>query len=220
MQSYSHSLTAEEIRGLVGSAPLILEIGCHDGSDTAKFLEVMPGARLHCFEPDPRPCARFRDNVKQNKQVTLYESAVTDRDEPQLFYPSTGRVNECPDWDYSGSLQKPTEHLKHSPEVKFKEPGPVSCCRLDTWLHREVLKEGFRLIDFIWADVQGGQRGLIAGARGALVITQYLYIECHYRSLYEGEPSQGQLIELLPGFLPLGTYGRDNMLFRNRHFGG
>jgi FkbM family methyltransferase len=214
MQTYSHTLTAEEIRDLVGTAPLIVEIGCHDGSDTAKFLEAMPGATLHCFEPDLRPYARFWENVKQSKQVTLYQSALTDSDEPQLFYPSTGRVNDCPDWDYSGSLQRPTEHLKHSPEVKFRDPIQVRCYRLDTWLR----EEGMRVIDFIWADVQGGQRGLIGGGQCALALTRYLYIECHYRSLYEGEPSQGQLIELLPGFVPLANYGRDNVLFHNRHF--
>jgi hypothetical protein len=144
--------------------------------------------------------------------------AVADCDTPRQFYASTGKVNDCPDWDYSGSLQQPTRHLTRSPEVKFKDPVAVPCRRLDTWWHREIVEMGLLPIDFIWADVQGGQRGLIAGGTLALAITRWLYIEVHQEPLYDEEPTQDELVALLPGFEPLAMYEQENILFKNRHF--
>lgn len=218
MKTYPHTLTAEEVRRMAGDGALMLEIGSHDGTDTAKFLAAMPHASLHCFEPDPRPRERFWENVAHSTHVTLCPMAVTDSDQPKQFYASTGQVNEHPDWDYSGSLRQPIGHLKYSPEIGFKDPVPVPCIRLDSWLEEEVVENGLQPIDFIWADVQGGQRGLIAGGRCALAMTRWLYIECHHEALYDGEPSPAQLIELLSGFEPMAIYSLDNILFRNRHF--
>lgn len=42
--------------------PVIFDIGCNDGSDAQRFLRLLPGAQLYCFEPDPRPVARFKEN--------------------------------------------------------------------------------------------------------------------------------------------------------------
>jgi hypothetical protein len=74
------------------------------------------------------------------------------------------------------------------------------------------------VIDFIWADLQGGQVFFIAGARMALSVTRYLYIECHEQPLYADEPTQDELITMLrPEFTPLGIYERNNILFQNKY---
>src|ERR1700734_4400073 len=55
------ALTHEAIAALVGKPdPVILEIGCNDGTDTLALLRVMPQASFHCFEPDARAIARFK----------------------------------------------------------------------------------------------------------------------------------------------------------------
>lgn len=33
--------------------PVILDVGCNDGSDSESFLRLCPEAKLYCFEPDP-----------------------------------------------------------------------------------------------------------------------------------------------------------------------
>ena len=212
MQKITHNLTAEGIKGLVGDMPLMLEIGCHEGSDTAKFLAAMPGIILYCFDCEPRALARFKRDIN-DRRVGLIEKAVADLDGAKPFYASTGKAGHMADWDYSGSLREPTGHLTKSPEIGFKSPVDVPCVRLDTWLrgHPQISQ-----IDFIWADIQGAQRDLIAGGRRGLAVTRYLYIECHRRPMYAGEPTQDDLIALLPGFEPRGLYGGDNILFENR----
>ena len=214
MENHPLSLTAKEIHDLVGKDnPLMLEIGCHEGTDTLKFLEEMPQATLHCFEPDDRASSRFEKEFLCHPQVMLYRRAVGDHDGDVDFHASTGPAGDSDDWDSSGSLNKPTGHLTRSPEIKFKDPARVSCVRLDTWL---AASSTSGVIDFVWADLQGSQRKFIAGARETLKHIRYLYIECHTTPLYEGEPSHDELIALLPDFEPIGVFERENILFRNK----
>jgi FkbM family methyltransferase len=206
----------EEIARLVGRPdPLIVEMGAHEGDDTERFVKAMPKAIIYCFEPYPAPAERFRQRMQDYPNVELIEAAVGDRDGPVPFHPSTGKGGGRDDWDLSGSLQRPTGHLARSPEIQFKDPINVQCIRLDTWTSRTRIGPP---LDFIWADVQGGQRGLIAGGRLALAVTRWLYIECHTEPLYDQEPTQEELVALLPGFERTAIFEQDNILFKNRHF--
>lgn len=217
MNNHPLSITAKEIHDLVGiHDPLMLEIGCHEGSDTTKLLHEMPFAKINCFEPDVRAAARFREAHSREPFVVLYPVAVGDIDGMVDFYASTGPAGNSEDWDYSGSLNKPTGHYQRSPEIAFKDPSRVECVRLDT------CAKNFRfflsnVIDFVWADIQGGQRKFIAGAQETLKQIRYLYLECHTTPLYEGEPSHDELIALLPDFEPIAVYERENILFKRRN---
>lgn len=224
MERFRHTLTAEEIKGMVGTAPLMLEIGCHEGSDTVKFLEAMPGVKLTCFDCEKRALSRFKDTIDQYEvahsvkykrtMVQLVEKAVADVDGQLDFYASTGKAGSRDDWDFSGSLCEPTGHLTRSPQIKFKEPEGVPCCRLDTWWRSMGTPD---VIDFIWADVQGSQRMVIRGGREVLSRTRYLYIEAHNPIAYAGEPTQNELIKLLAEwFTPMAMYARENILFKRK----
>ncbi len=219
VRRFSHKLSADEIRRLVETPiPVILEIGCHDGTDTAEFLRAMPNAFVHCFEPDRRAAQRFRERFANDSRVAFYEQAIADVDGELPFHPSTGQASNCADWDLSGSLCKPTGHLTYSPTIQFKAPVSVSTIRLDTWAAAHLLDE--ESIAFAWVDIQGAQRRFLKGAQLALLRIRYLYIETHNIpgcQMYEDEPSQQEMMELLPDFEPLGIYERDNLLFKNRH---
>ncbi len=215
MQNIPRALTAEEIRDLVGRSPFMLEIGSHEGADTVRFLAAMPGIRLHCFEPELRAVARFKQTI-DDPRVTLYEKAVADIDGPRAFHPSGGNAGGRTDWDFSGSLHEPTGHLTRSPEITFKPPVDVPCIRLDSWLAPN--QHAGAAIDFIWADMQGSQRKLFAGGQRALAMTRYLYLEVHVPPAYKNEPTQEEAIdELSDLFQPLAVYDRENILFKNRH---
>lgn len=213
MNRFPKGITAEKIGELIGTSPLMLEIGCHDGTDTVKFLEAMPLAHIWCFDPETRATDRFMKKLSQDPRVTLHHCAIADTDTSRQFYASTGKAGRMQDWDYSGSLCEPTGHYTRSPEIKFKDPILVSCRRLDTWY-----KSGMspKIIDFIWADVQGSQRLLIAGGKEALCHTKWLYIEAHDPPAYAGEPTQEELIdELSDMFEPIDFYA-ENILFKSR----
>jgi hypothetical protein len=58
---------------------------------------------------------------------------------------------------------------------------------------------GIGTVDFIWADIQGAEGDLIAGGANALARTRYLMTEYCNEELYEGQPSLGVILQLLPG---------------------
>ena len=63
----STAITHEDIAALIGETePTILEIGCNDGTDTLKFLRVLPQASIYCFEPDPRAIEKFKNRRALN----------------------------------------------------------------------------------------------------------------------------------------------------------
>lgn len=208
-------LTPQAIAALVRMPdPTILEIGCNDGSDTLRFLNAMPAAKLYCFEPDPRAIARFKTKLGAAlPRVRLFEGALSDRGGQIEFHVSDG---PSPDsqagWDLSGSIRRPKNHVVYDPAVRFEKTIPVNTCRLDDWCAEHGIEE----IDFIWMDVQGAEGDVISGATRILKRTRFLYTEYSNNELYEGQPSLTQILAALPAFEVRARYPYD-VLLENRN---
>jgi len=197
--------------------PVILDIGCNDGSDSLWLLQLFKESRVFSFEPDPRARKRYRMKVTDPRAV-LYELAISNADGTAQFHvsngahPSEDEGKQCQEgWDLSGSLRKPKAHVEAHPWVTFDGAITVQTRKLDTW----VKENGIEQIDLIWADVQGAEADLIAGGREALEKTRYIYTEYNDDELYEGQMNLGALLKLLPGFKMVHNYGND-VLLKNR----
>jgi FkbM family methyltransferase len=184
---------------------LFVELGSHDGSDTAWMAEL-PGVTIHALEPDPRNTQPPRPNV------TVHRAAVSDRDGVGTLLPSVKGWGR--EWTYSSSIRPPKNHLLWYP-VTFGPGIEVPFVTLDT-LHRQL---GLGAVDFIWADIQGAEREMLQGGRRTLRRTRYLYTEFSDAELYEGQPTLGEILELLPGFSVLELWPND-VLLRNDRFTG
>lgn len=213
-----HGLTCPEIRRCIErDNPVVLELGCNDGSDSANFLQEFARINLHCFEPDPRPIKRFRDRINDSR-CTLHEIAIGAFDgEVELIQsggvPPDGRME---DWDLSSSIRKPTGHLKHHQWCTFDRSCTVQIRSLDSWLdsHPEL-----ETIDFIWADLQGAELDLlVGGARSLAERVRYLYTEFYDQPMYEGQIDSMEILRRLPAFECIGIYEGYNLLLRNRTF--
>ncbi|KRR06458.1 methyltransferase [Bradyrhizobium jicamae] len=194
--------------------PVILDIGCNDGTDSECFLRLRPKAQLYCFEPDPRAAARFKKNLNGClDKVKLFEFAVSDRNGRIDFHPSNGD-GKAKEWDLSGSIRRPKNHLTEYDWVRFDRPFSVETRRLDDWCNEANLNQ----IDLIWMDVQGAESDVIAGGRQTLSNTRFVYTEYSDQELYEGQLSLQAILELLPSFevvthYPHGVEG--DVLLRN-----
>jgi FkbM family methyltransferase len=189
------------------SHPRILEIGAHEGRETAAFRQTMPHCEVFALEPDSRPAARFRARHGGDPAVRFYEMAAGSVSGQVTWYASHGQQLSRADWDASGSIKQPTAHLTHFPKVGFTaEERGVRCARLD-----ELFEPGS--IDFIWADVQGAQREVIEGGRRLFDSAQYVYIECHPLPMYDGETTIADLCAILPLHNLIAQYGQ-NLLFQ------
>ncbi len=222
VQNQASPISPRQIGKLVETdSPLILEIGCNDGTDTLNLLTV-PGAKVHCFECDPRPIARFYAKLKQalnDGRVQLHEHAVGAIDGQATFHQSGGTTQgaHLEDWDLSGSLKTPLAHQEKHKWCKFEHDITVDVKRLDTWLHVFQPPQ----IDFIWLDVQGAEADVFAGGPYALKRTRYLYTEFnhHNKPLYEGDLNLAQLQATLgPHWQLIGLHEGYNALLKNLKF--
>jgi FkbM family methyltransferase len=210
-----------EIRRLIGEKqqPVVLEIGCNDGTDSREFFEMIPGVQLHCFEPDPRPIERFNAWASKlpvhndGRELWLYRYAIGDRNGTTTLHMSGGARPGVDDWDKSSSIHRPTGHLQLSPWCTFNRTCEVKIKRLDTWLKRD----DYKVIDFIWSDVQGGGADVIRGGIKTLRRTRYLYQEAYQTPMYEGELNIAEQMALLgDGWELFGIYEGCNFLAANK----
>lgn len=194
--------------------PVILDVGCNDGEHTLRFLRLFPKARVHAFEPDPRPRERFERTVR-NARAKLWPLAISAQDGEAEFHVSSGE--HAPGgakkhaWDQSGSLREPRKHRDIFPLVKFETTMRVRTMRLDTFAREQKL----RRVDFLWADVQGAESDLIAGAPETLRMTRFLHTEYNNLEMYAGQLDLAKLLALLPDFEVMRRFPLD-VLLRNR----
>lgn len=215
LESTSSLDVHQQLVSLLGNpSPIILDIGCNDGTDTKRFLELCPEARLYCFEPDPRAVVRFKKNLHRDlENVRLFEIAISDRNGQIEFHPSNADA-EVKDWDLSGSIRRPKNHLTEYEWVRFDQPISVETRRLDDWASEANVSQ----LDLIWMDVQGAESDVIAGGARTLSNTRYIYTEYSDRELYEGQLSLQAILELLPSFEVVRLYPRaveGDVLLRN-----
>jgi 2-O-methyltransferase len=202
-------LNAKAVRRLVKrDDPVILEIGANDGQTTLAFLKHMPRARIYCFEPEPRALVLFKSRVN-HPQVKLSECAVGNRNGWVTFHQSSG-IDEFSDWNASGSIRPPKEHLTIWPKVTFESEIQVPIVRLDDWFKSQSIDR----IDFIWADIQGAEGDLIQGGIETINKSRFFYTEYGFRELYEGQYSLADIDARLEEFSVKRLFKSD-VLFAN-----
>ena len=208
------AITKELICQLVSKPnPTIIEIGCHDGTNTHWFLDIFDSPRIFCFEPDPRAVLRFKQNIGNRPEISLFEYAISNKNGETTFYMSSGQESEIMpgEWDCSGSIRKPKNHLIVHPWCKFEKKIIIETKTLDTWRKEQSIDK----IDFIWMDVQGAEIDVIRGGRNALRKTRYLYTEYSNKELYEGQISLKYLLKELVEFDVIVRYPDDILLKNN-----
>lgn len=197
-----------------------VEVGAHFGIDTREFRKMHPGARIVCFEPDPRNLAVLKAEGV-DKICELHALALSDANGAADFHLSTGdtttrfteEILRTHDWSCSSSLKEPTGHLAAHPWITFPSTVSVECVRLDDFAPLQGVK-----IDFMWVDVQGAEDLVFAGAQATLKNTRYLYSEYSDHQLYRGQLTLGQILALVgPAFRVVHVF-RDDVLLENSQF--
>jgi 2-O-methyltransferase len=197
---------------------VLVEIGCHNGSDTRKFRNMHPNARIVCFEPDPRNSMNLHKNGISDI-AEVYPFAVSNHNGNMKFYLSTGDVGTVDphnefintDWSLSSSLKKPTGHLYQHTWITFPNSVDVQTIRLDDF---DPLKN--TKIDIMWVDVQGAEDLVFSGAKEALKRTRYVYTEYSNLELYENQLNLTDLLKLFGDSWELVHDFGGDVLLRNK----
>ena len=217
-------ISKKEIYNLIGEVarPIILDIGTYDGADAQAIASMYHECEVHCFEADPRSIDIFLELNRNEEDLYLHTNAIGNVDDVISFHQSdstTRRHSHNPNsWSASSSIKKPKEHLTLFPDVEFNNTIQVRCLKLDTWYNNNLKSQ---IVDFIWADVNGGEEELILGGVETLSRrVRFLYIEFSDRELYENSINKEKILELLPDFELIDTYNFQgnfgNVLLKNK----
>ncbi len=199
--------------------PIVVEIGCCEGSDSKHFLNIFDDIQLFCIEADPRNADLFKRFVGDDPRCQLFHLAISDKDGEITFFQSYGpRDHFIPgignvERRSSGSIRKPKDHLRRHPWCKYNDGLTVPSLTLDTWCKQNSIDS----IDLIWADVNGAEVDMINGAQEALKFTRYIYTEFgpDGAELFEGGINKKTVMGMLPDFEEVLTY-HNNVLMRNK----
>ncbi|MBW8034430.1 MAG: FkbM family methyltransferase [Planctomycetes bacterium] len=200
--------------------PIIIDIGVHAGGEIAGMFAMWKSAEIYAFEIDPIAIEAFRKmwetELNDNKtKLTLVESAISDQDGKVEFYRSLCKHDaddgEGTTWAMSGSIKAPKLHLERY-NISFADPQAVESVRLDTWYDENLAG---KIIDLIWADVNGAEKELILGGLNTLQNrVRYFYTEFYNEEIFEGQPNEDWIRSTLTNFEHVKTIDH-NMLLKN-----
>ncbi len=189
--------------------PVVVEIGCADGEDTARLQLPLANTgrdwRLLAFECEKKNFEKFqRRNIDG---VEFFPMAVSDHCGP-------GRFVGSGQWPYSGSLKEPVNHRVSHAWIQFEEPIEVPCVTLDSVFDSCRLHE----ISFIWMDVQGAEDLVITGGQKALAKTRWIWAEVYEGEEYQGHIGRDEFLRRLPGKWEISDIKDSDVLFHNLDF--
>jgi len=198
--------------------PFVIEFGACDGYHTDIMLDILNKAKpnyiYHLFEPVKYLIEPIIDKLKSNSRVKAFNEAVGSETGTFTFYQSSGggvrEDGSLIDGYYgSSSIRKPKMVLQYYKEMKFKDTI-CNSITFDDYLLRENFTD--KIIDFIWADIQGAEVDLILGGKEAFKNVRYFYTEYSDSELYEGEITLENILELMPNFEIVEDYKGDVLL--------
>jgi len=189
----------------------VVYVGANMGQELEYFYNHFNSAQIYCFEANPS-CISFLEitalNLKlkfpeKDIEIEIHNKAMCDRDGQIILYhdPSedahqSATIMPLPvDTDWSGPSH-------HQAEIF------TDAVRLDTFIEEKKINK----IDLLYADVEGAQKELLAGAKNALQETDYLYIET--QKLWGG-PSHDDLIKMLEEHFSVEVKVDCDTLFKN-----
>lgn len=185
----------------LSSEPVIFEVGAHGGNDSEEFALLFPKAQIYCFEPDPRNYAVLQRRTRAYESVHCLPFALGDNCNVAYFWSSSGGQSSSRQKSRhtaSGSLLRPTGHIRHAPEIHFKNEDriAVAVASLDAF----ASLVNVQTIDLLWIDAQGGESGVLNGGKGVLTRTRLVYLEVCFEELYEGASSFDEIQDQMKGF--------------------
>jgi FkbM family methyltransferase len=203
---------------------LFFEFGMCDAYHTNIILSMLEQKYIQYDYYGFEPVKSLYDVIMSQKKTCkngnyiCVNSAIGDTDGIVTFYESGGQKMEndkvVERYYGSSSLNAPLDVYKYWEDMTFIEKTAQST-RLDTFMQQSNLQG--RVIDFIWADIQGAEVKLIKGGKETFKNVRYFYTEYSNGDLYVGDEGLQGILNNLPDFEILCDYKGD-VLLKNKIF--
>lgn len=166
----------------------ILQVGAHWGEETSNYLRM--GIKpIVLIEPCLPAFGILEEKYGMHPDIELFNFACGSYTGEASMFIETANAGQ------SNSLLKPVNHLKHYPDIKFRDTELVQVRPLDAL----PLPAG---INTLVMDVQGGEGHVLLGGRQVLAGMDYVYTEVNADNgnLYEGATGITELDSILYEF--------------------
>ncbi len=176
------------------SAPVVVDAGAHNGSETVQMSLLWPQGIVHAFEPVPAVFRQLELNTGHLANICRYPIALAGVNADLTMHVSSGGT------DAASSLLVPKEHHAINPHVVFNEQITVPALTLDAWAEQNHCSR----VDFLWLDMQGGELAALKAAPRLLATVQAIHLEAATVEIYEGNPLYPEMRDWLQaqGFRP------------------
>lgn len=145
----------------VPAAPVIFDVGAHNGGLAAVYREVFPEATIHAFEPVPDLAAKTQERFAGDPRVIVNPVGVGAQEGELTLHIHRGGGNDA----ISSFLElNPENDTGKYLEAKTISDITVEVVSLDGY----CAKNGIDRIDFLKLDVQGFEDKCLAGAQTLL----------------------------------------------------
>jgi FkbM family methyltransferase len=179
----------------------VIDIGANKGQFALAVRACMRDAVIHSFEPLAEPCGIFRKVFAGDDKIFLHQAAIgLEKREKEIHVSmsldssSLLPITKLQNVIYPGTCEKETRTI-----TVETLPGVID---IDQILSPALLK----------LDVQGYELEALKGAEKILGAFKYVYAECSYVELYEGQALADEVISYLRG-KGFGLYGDYNSDF-------
>jgi FkbM family methyltransferase len=170
----------EDVRFILGgSAARVVDVGCHFGDTTRRYLDSFPGCKVFAFEAEAANFALAKAALAPyGDRVVLSNTAVSDKTGEIEFH-----VNSH---DGTHSVFPIGEQRYWGGHAVTLGRRKVASVRLDDVLPRTMDGQ----IDLLHMDIQGGELQALKGATQLLSERRIrlVYAEVSFFPLYEGQP--------------------------------
>jgi FkbM family methyltransferase len=175
----------------------IVDIGANRGQFSIAAHTVFPNATIHAFEPLLEPGATFRKIFENISNVQLNSCAVGPRKEKSTMH--IARKD-----DSSSLLRIGVNQTDIFPGTEEIEQIEVTTERLSSILAAADIQRPALLK----LDVQGYEKSALEGCEELLECFSFIYAECSFVELYEGQALADAVIEFLrvKGFILTGVH--------------
>jgi len=186
---------------------LFFEFGMCDGFHTNTICNLINSRQKKFDYYGFEPVEKLYNQIVEYKQHYPYgkfypiNKAIGNKDGLVDFYESGGQkiVDGINVENYYGSssINQPKNVFIYWPDMTF-EKKQIQSVKLDSFIKENNLKD--KIIDFIWADIQGAEANLIRGGRKTFKNVRYFYTEYSNGGLYKGDKGLNDILKMLPDF--------------------
>ena len=164
----------------------VADVGANRGQFALTARKLFPNACIHSFEPLDEPAKIFESVFIEDENITLHRCAIGSKNETMTIHVS--------ERDDSSSLlpigRNQSELFPHTGESEVRTTFvlPLSeVIRADDISNKALLK----------IDVQGYELEVLKGCMTVLDKFMYIYVECSFIELYEGQAFASDVIDYL-----------------------